>query len=148
MNRNLTAVAATIVIALTTTAVMAQSDTIKERKTLFKEWGDDTKPLGEMLKGKERFDLAAVQKALDAYTKHVKVLPELFPAGSDKGGDTEALPAVWQDKTKFNDGFSKLATDAEAARAAIKDEASFKANFPGVVGNCKGCHDNFKEKKS
>jgi len=147
MNRNLVAVAATVVIALTTTAAMAQ-DSIKERQTLFKEWGKDTKPLGEMLKGNEKFDLAAVQTALDAYAKNVKVLPELFPAGTETGGDTEALPAIWKDKTKFTDLFSKLGTDAAAARAAITDEASFKSNFPSVLRNCKGCHDDFRQKKS
>jgi len=148
MNRNLVAVAATIAIAFTTTAVVAQSDSIKERKTLFKEWGNDTKPVGEMLKGNEKFNLTAVQTALDAYVKHVKALPDLFPVGTETGGDTEALPAVWKDKAKFNDIFSKLGADAAAARTAITDEASFKKNFPGVLRNCKGCHDDFREKKT
>ena len=148
MKRNFVAVAATFAIALTTTATMAQSDPIKERKALLKEWGKDTKPLGEMLKGKEKFDLTTVQAALDTYVKHVKVLPDLFPAGSDTGEETEALPAIWQDKAKFNDLFTRLDTDAASARAAIKDEASFKANFPNVVRNCKACHDDFRQKKN
>lgn len=127
---------------------MAQSDPIKERKTLYKEWGTTTKPVGEMLKGEREFDLAAVQAALDSYAKHVKVLPTLFPVGSETGGETEALPSIWQNKAKFDDIFPKLEADAAAARAKITDEASFKANFPGVVRSCKTCHDEFRKKKT
>ena len=148
MNRHLAAAAATIAFALTATAVMAQADPIKERKTLLKEFGDDTHPLADMMKGQKAFDLAAVQKALDAYVKNVKELPNLFPEGTDKGGDTEALPAIWKNKTKFDDLYVKLGTDATAARAAITDEASFKKNFPAVVKNCGACHDDFRQKKN
>lgn len=146
MVRRLTAaLAAGMISAVAATAVMAQADVIKERQTLLKEFGNVTKPVGGMLRGNVPFDLAQVQAALDTYAKNAKVLPTLFPAGSDTG-DTEALPAVWADKADFDARFAKLAADATAARAAITDEASFKANFPGVVRNCGGCHDTYRQK--
>ncbi|GLK71147.1 cytochrome c [Ancylobacter dichloromethanicus] len=147
MVRRLTAaLAAGILTVVAATAVMAQADVVKERQTLLKQFGDLTKPVGGMLRGSTPFDLATVQAALDAYVKNAKVLPTLFPEGSDSDPDTEALPAIWTNKADFDARFAKLGTDAAAARAAITDEASFKANFPAVVRNCGGCHDNYRQK--
>lgn len=145
MNRRLLACAAAVTALLAGTAVMAQSDVIKQRQAILKGFGDVTKPVGGMLRGNAAFDLATVQKALDAYAKGGKELPALFPAGSGTG-DTDALPAIWQDQAKFDGLFAKLASDATAARAAITDEASFKANFPGVIRTCGTCHDSFRKK--
>ena len=146
MNRRLAvALAAVSFSAIAVTAVVAQSDVIKQRQTLLKQFGDVTKPVGGMLRGGTPFDLATVQTALDTYAKNAKVLPTLFPAGSDTG-DTDALPTVWSKNDEFKALFAKLASDATAARAAITDEASFKANFPGVVKNCGTCHDTFRKK--
>lgn len=148
MSRRLTIAAAIAMFsALAATAVVAQPDVIKERQALLKEFGSVTRPVAGMLRGQAPFDLATVQTALDAYAKNAKALPALFPEGSGPGPDTEALPAVWQKKAEFDALFGKLASDATAARAAITDEASFKANFPGVIRTCGTCHDTFRQKK-
>ncbi|TCK28635.1 cytochrome c556 [Ancylobacter aquaticus] len=147
MVRRLTvALAAGILTAIAATAAVAQADVVKERQTLLKQFGDATKPVGGMLRGSVPFDLAQVQAALDLYVKDAKVLPTLFPAGSGSGSDTDALPAIWTNTADFDARFAKLGTDAASARAAITDEASFKANFPGVIRNCGGCHDNYRQK--
>ncbi|MDQ0345609.1 c-type cytochrome [Ancylobacter vacuolatus] len=146
MVRRLTAaLAAGIITAIVATSAPAGADVIKERQALLKQFGDATKPIGGMLRGSVPFDLAQVQAALDLYVTDAKVLPTLFPAGSGTG-DTEALPAIWTNKADFDARFAKLGTDAAAARAAITDEARFKASFPGVVRNCGGCHDNYRQK--
>lgn len=147
MSRRLTIAAAVAMISVAATAVVAQTDVVKERQTLLKEFGSATRPVAGMLRGQAPFDLATVQAALDTYAKNAKVLPTLFPEGSGPGPNTEALPAVWEKKAEFAALFGKLASDATAARAAITDEASFKANFPGVVRTCGTCHDTFRQKK-
>src|SRR3990172_7028171 len=53
-------------------------------------------------------------------------LPKLFPDDSKTGGDTEALPAIWENKKDFEERFLKLADAAKAAETAISDEATFK----------------------
>ncbi|MFT0859686.1 c-type cytochrome [Ancylobacter sp. G4_0304] len=141
--RVLAAVAA-VSLASYATAVVAQSDVIKQREGLMKEWGQATRPVGAMLQGKAPFELAPVQAALDVYVKNAATLPTLFPEGSQAGSD--ALPAVWEKNAEFKALFTKFAADAKAARAAITDEASFKANFPAVVRSCGGCHDTFRAK--
>lgn len=135
-------------VALAATAVAAADDPIKMRKDILKGFGEVTKPNAGALKGEVPFNLAAAQAALKAYAEGAKKLPDLFPDNSKTGGDTEALPSIWQNKQKFNDLYAKLGKDAAAAAAAIKDEATFKAEYPKVLGNCKACHDDFRQKKS
>jgi len=127
--------------------VFAAGDPIAERKEILKGFGDLTKPNGAALKGEAAFDLAKAQAALKAYSAGSKKLVTLFPDNSKTGGKTEALPSIWQNKAKFDGIYAKLDKDATDALAAIKDEASFKANFGKVLGNCKACHDDFREKK-
>lgn len=144
MSRRILVIAAAFATAVAATAVMAQAEVVKQREALMKELGNATKPVGGMLRGSVPFDLATVQAALDTYAKNAKALPVLFPAGSGEGSD--ALPTIWERKAEFDGLFVKLAADATAARAAITDEASFKANFPGVIRTCGTCHDSFRKK--
>ncbi|MCJ8141320.1 cytochrome c [Ancylobacter sp. A5.8] len=141
--RVLAAVAA-VSLASYATAVVAQSDVVKQREAQMKEWGQATRPVGAMLQGKAPFELAPVQAALDIYVKNAATLPALFPEGSQAGSDS--LPAVWEKNAEFKERFATFAAEAKAARAAITDEASFKANFPAVVRSCGGCHDTFRAK--
>lgn len=135
------------VMAVTASGVFAAGDPIKERKDILKGFADVAKPNGAALKGEAPFDLAKAQAALKAYSDGSKKLVTLFPDTSKTGGDTEALPKIWQEKAKFEGLYAKLDKDASAALAAIKDEASFKAEFPKVLGNCKTCHDDYRLKK-
>ena len=139
-------ISAAAAVAIST--AYAQSASIAKRQNILKGWGDATKPVAAMLKGEAAYDGAAVQKALAAYSAGAKELVGLFPDDSKTGGDTAALPGIWKDKAKFTGIYDKLAADASAASAAIKDEASMKANFPKVLGNCKACHDDYRQKKS
>ena len=119
---------------------------LEDRQTIFKGFGDATLPVAGMLKGEAPFDLAKVQAALATYAAGAPKLPALFPDNS-KTGKTEASPKIWEEKTKFEAGFTKLADATKAAQAAITDEASFKANIGKVLGNCKACHDDYRIKK-
>ena len=68
----------------------------------------------------------------------------LFPDDT-KTGETDALPAAFEKKADVLARFDKLAADAKAAESAIKDEASFKAEWPKVVSNCGGCHKEYRK---
>ena len=131
-------------LALGTSAQNA--DVIKQRQTIFKSMNEATKPVVAMFKGAP-FDLVLVQKALKTYSEASAKLPALFPEDSKTGGDTEALPAIWENKADFDARLKKLGTDSASALLAIKDEASFKAIAPGVAQNCGGCHKLYRVKK-
>lgn len=135
-------------ILLGATAVAAQNlSVIKERQDHFEEMGDAAKPVGAMFKGSKPFKLETVQSALKTIREKTEVLPDLFPEDSKEGGDTRALPAIWEDKADFENRFKKLAAAAEAAEPAITDEDSFRATWKDLVGNCSGCHKNYRERK-
>jgi len=69
-----------------------------------------------------------------------------FVEGSDKAGNTRALPAVWTDRTKFDAASVKLQEEAAKLNAAAKtgNLDAIKAAVPGVANACKACHDNFQ----
>ena len=133
-------------LALATIAT-ADPAAIKERQKIYKGIGDASKTASGMLRGAAPFELSAVQASLKTYSDGAKKLPSLFPDDSKTGDNTEALPKIWENKKDFEAKLAKFGSDADAALVAIKDEASFKAEFPKVLGNCKGCHDEYRVKK-
>jgi cytochrome c556 len=133
------------VFAVGATAVYAQSAAIGQRKELFKQLGGAAKVGGPMMKGEVPFDLAKVQGSLKVYAENADKLKDLFPDDSKTGGDTEALPVIWEKKADFTANFVKFAKDATDAAAAIKDEASFKTEWPKVMANCGGCHKVYRQ---
>ena len=135
-----------LVTAVGLGAALADGDPIKQRRDLMKANGDATKAVVGIMKGAP-FDLAAVKAALKSYADAAAKAPALFP-DSSKTGDTNALPAIWENKADFDARFTKFASDVAAASTAIVDEASFKATMPGVLKNCGGCHEQYRAKKS
>ena len=131
-----------MLIALGVSAAYADSDPIAARKALMKSNGAATKTIVGMLKCAPYY-LAAVQSALKSYADYAAAAPALFP-DSSKTGDTHALPAIWDNKADFEARFKKFGADASAAMAAVTDEASFKANVPGVLKNCGSCHETYR----
>ena len=131
-------------LAVGATAVYAQNaDIITQRKAVMKANGGATKEPGGMMKGEVPFDLAKVQASLKTFQDGAAKFKTLFPDDS-KTGETRAQPAVWEKRAAFDAAVDKFAGDAKAAAAAIKDEASFKSEWPKVASNCGGCHKEFQ----
>ena len=127
------------------TAAFAQNiDVIKARQAIYKGMGAATKGPAGMLKGSTPFDQKVVDAALDTYVDAAKTLPTLFPDDSKTGEKTQALPAIWANKSDFDARFAKFGADATAAKASITDEASLKANLPKVLADCGGCHKGYR----
>lgn len=133
---------------LTATSASAQNlEVIKGRKDALKAMGDATKQPGAMLKQEIPFELAKVQAALKVYQEKAAKLVDLFPDDSKTGGDTEALPVIWEKKQDVIDRYKKLEADAKAAESKITDEFSFMDEFPKVVGNCSSCHKVYRKEQ-
>jgi cytochrome c556 len=145
MFRTVVAVAA---IAIGITAVAAQSDPISSRRELMKSMGAQTKGGGQMVKGEAPYDQAKATKIFDTYIEVADKMPTLFPEHTKTGGETTAAPKIWEDQTGFKNLFTKMKTEATAAKASVKDLDSFKAAFPGLTKNCGGCHETYRIKKS
>ena len=135
------------IASVAATAVYAQGDVIAQRRDLMKAVGGATRDPGAMLKGEMPFDLAKVQRSLATYSDSASKLPGLYPDTSKTGGDTTAGPKIWEDAAGFKALLAKFDSEAKAAAAAIKDEASFKAAFPNRLKNCGTCHEPYRIKK-
>jgi cytochrome c556 len=145
MLRTALAVAAVVVGVV---AVAAQSDPIASRKALMKEVGAQTKTGGGMAKGDVPYDQGKAQGIFAVYIDAAAKMPGLFPPTSKTGGDTAALPAIWDNKADVDARFAKFGADAKAAQSSVKDLDSFKGAFSGITKNCGGCHETYRAKKS
>ena len=139
---------AVAVLAFAATALVAQSDPIAARKTLMKANGDQNKVATEMLEGKRPFNLDDAKKVLATFAETGEKAPALFPDDSKTGGDTGALPAIWENKTDFQARLAKFAQDSKAAGDATKDLDSFKVQITEVRKNCGGCHQTYRKRTS
>ena len=135
-------VAATIAaLGIGVTVVYAQNlDAIKNRRDVMKAIANAGITNFKMMKGEAPFDLAKVQAGLKIYQDEAVKLKGLFPDDSKTGGDTDASPKIWQQRTEFNAAIDTFINGAKVAAGAIRDEATFKAEYPKVVMSCGGCH--------
>lgn len=128
---------------------LAHADVVEDRKAIMKEIGKSVGVMGAMMKGEAPFNSADAIEALktisEAADKYDPVA--LFPEGSDKG-DTEASPAIWQNKADFIAHVDKFREDAaKAATATPQDLEQLKPVFQQVAANCSSCHELYRIKK-
>ncbi len=142
------AIAISALAGTTITCAKAQNlEAIKARKALLKEMGEATKVPGAMMKQEIPFDPAPVKAALAKFQANAPKIAKLFPDDSKTGGETEALPSIWENKADLTQRYEKLAAAAKAAETSITDEFSFQEEWPKVVGNCSACHKQYRKDK-
>jgi cytochrome c556 len=134
-------------IAFATTAVIAQQDPIAARRAIMKANGQAAQLGTKMTKGEEPFSVEKGKKVFATYQDVAKA-HELFPDNSKTGGETAALPAIWENKADFDARLTKLAAEAKAAEGKVTDLDTFKAQFTEVQKNCGGCHQTYRKRQS
>src|SRR5208337_1278727 len=60
-------------------------------------------------------DVKPLEVPAKAIARWAATIPVMFPPGSDKGGDTKALPEVWSDRA----GFEKIAVAMGAVATKV-----------------------------
>jgi cytochrome c556 len=138
---------AVAVLAFGATALVAQGDPIAARKAIMKANGDHSKIATDMLEGKAPFNLDAAKKVFVTFAEAEKV-KTLFPDDSKTGGDTAALPEIWENKADFEAKLAKFVADSKAAGAATTNADTFKVQVTEVRKNCGGCHQTYRKKAS
>jgi cytochrome c556 len=141
-------VLAVVAIAVGATAVIAQSDPIAARRQHMKDLGAQTKTGAGMAKGEIPYDQAKAQAIFATYVEAGSKIPDLFPDTSKTGGETAALPTIWENRADFKAKSDKFVADAKAAQTSVKDADTFKSAFGGLTKNCGGCHETYRAKKS
>lgn len=113
-------------------------EALAARKALMREDGALLRSAGN-LSGAEA--VAAMQTLLDNYTH----IPDLFPEGSIVG-DSEALPAIWENWEDFVaivETGKQAATDGLAA-AEAGDATAYAAAVQALGATCGACHQQFR----
>jgi cytochrome c556 len=137
----LRSIAVAAAVAIGATAVYAQNAAvIKERRETMRTIAKSSGATFKIVKGEAPFNLATVQDTLKKVQSEAPKLKNQFPDDSKTGGNTEAQPLIWAKRAEFNAAIDKWVADAKTAEGLIKDEASFKAEYPKVSAGCGGCH--------
>ena len=148
--RAATFAAATLVAAIAGGAAFA-ADPIETRKATMKAIGGAFGGvLVKMVKGEVPYDAAAAKTA--AATLKAKAdgidIAALFPAGTEKGGETEALPKVWSDAAGFKAAMDKMKAAVTAQGPNVGEGADkLKLAVAEIGKTCKGCHDDYRAPK-
>ena len=141
------AAVALVAVGSATVAVRADDGAIDARQKLMKGNGAAAKLGSDMGKGTVPFDLDKAKGLFDVFADTAAKAPDLFPKGSETGGDTTASPKIWTDTAAFNAEFVKFGKDAADGKASVKDLDTFKAAFGAIAKDCGSCHDGWRVKK-
>ena len=136
----LAVVAVACVVALGT--ALAQGDPIAERRALMRDAHKQERTANNIILGKflPEKGVAAMQKLQADLAAFV----ELFPVGSETGGETKADPAIWSNTDDFRAVAARTIEDAKAAEAAIANgQDAFAAAWQVVAEDCSACHETY-----
>lgn len=134
-------------LAIGTVAAMAQDAftppatpeaAVTQRQALMREDGGILRQAGN-LTGADA--VAALTKLRDNYSH----IPALFPEGSIVG-DSEALPAIWENFDAFTaiTEVGVAAAESGIAAAEAGDAAAYAAALQAIGGTCGQCHQQFR----
>jgi cytochrome c556 len=91
-------------------------------------------------------DLKSLEKPAQALERWGKDIPMVFPAGTEKGHNTKALPKIWSDSAGFQKAALKLSEESGKLVVAAKanDADAVAAATKSIGDACKACHDTFR----
>lgn len=136
-------------VLIAATATWAAMDPIATRKAVMKNNGAAIGALVAMAKGEAEFDARAANLAVRTLYNGSAAIPALFPAGTESGGETEALPAIWSDAAGFAEKAQAMnAAAAQLIATPIEDLDGVRAAVGALGQTCQGCHETFRMKKS
>ncbi len=127
------------------TAANAAGDPIEKRHELMEDVGEAAKPIGLMMRGDSDYDWDVVLTSLKTFDSVSHEFGDLFPEGSETGGNTEAAPAIWTDREGFDEALAmwrEATGEAIAAEPQTLDAA--RPSLGGVFKTCKNCHDGYR----
>jgi cytochrome c556 len=122
-------------------------DAVKYRQSAFTVMANHFGRIGAMANGRVPFDAATAQANADIVAMMSKLPYTAFGDGTDKVGNTRALPEVWSKRADFDAAAKKMQDEVVKLQAATKtgNIDQIKAAFGGAGQSCKACHDNFRK---
>jgi cytochrome c556 len=122
---------------------------VKQRQAVMTLQGKYWGPIAGMASGKVTPYNADVISRNATYLENLAQMPWDGFHESTKGEKSRALPAVWEQKAKFDELSQRLMSETaklgEVARR--KDEAGVKQQYAAVGKVCGACHEDFRQKQ-
>lgn len=151
MKKLATAAIATLLMAPAVAQEVRPDQAINFRKGAMQVQQWHFLPLVQMIKGERPFDAALYARNAAMIETMSRLVPEGFPAGSDKapaGMTTRALPVIWSEPAKFKTAVQRFQDEASKTVAIAKtgDEKAMRAQVGTLAKSCAGCHEDFRSK--
>ena len=91
-------------------------------------------------------DVKTTEGAAKAMGRYAALIPSLFPAGTQAGNNTKALPEIWSDSAGFVKAAAALGAAAAATAKAANagDAAGVEAGIKALGDACGACHRTYR----
>ena len=90
-------------------------------------------------------EFEAAIELMNQMSENYETLLDYFPENSKEGFNTEALPAIWENKDEFNALMQKASTDMKHLASIIEDSDDIESSLNNLMWrNCKACHSKFR----
>ena len=138
----------TVVLITASSIVFAHSGVkdknVKERMMLMKEMANNTKTIGQMLKGRTPFDANEAKLALERLASLSLETPKVFKINASDP-KSEARPAIWDEFDEFTRLSKDLAETSILLAGSIDSIDDLRPALRGVSSGCKACHSRYRE---
>ena len=94
-------------------------------------WRDDARAVRDMVIGREAFDPVAVGRVMQAYDEDLQRIAATLNTRNADARDLQHR-------------FLTFASDSRAAQADVGERSRLQADLARVFGDCRSCHDKFK----
>ena len=117
---------------------------VKERMMVMKAMADNTKIIGQMLKGKTSFDINEAKLALERLSYLSLETPEVFKVNATDP-KSEAKPTIWDEFDEFTKLSKDLAETTEVLAGSVGTINDLRPALKRVSAGCKACHSKYRE---
>ena len=117
---------------------------VKERMMLMKEMANNTKIIGQMLKGKTSFDANEAKLALERLSSLSLETPEVFKINATDP-KSEAKSNIWDEFDEFTKLSQDLAEATEVLAGSVGTINDLRPALKRVSSGCKACHSKYRE---
>ena len=137
-----------LIFVTTSSIALAHSgvkdENVKKRMMVMKQMANNTKVIGQMLKGKTEFDADKAKLALERLSSLSLETPEVFKVNATDP-KSEAKLSIWDEFDKFTKLSKDLAETSIVLVNSIENIDDLRPALKSISSGCKACHNQYRE---